>query len=279
MATEQELHYTLIQYLEAEGKTELANIIKQSKIVYDYQYEFSGIISYQRKMYVEIKTPIQFKSQLEHKYLREQLSKMCSEIYEDDENYAFWGIKIGVLAAKLTNVEFEQQTTIVIEDSIYQSFVNELNQLNIDALEKQYLYEACECAMRNNRLAASTMLGCATELLLINLCNSYHAYLLNNGTELEAKNFKDKVVNAKSAYNRLDEFEKRIDANTQVFKDFGFENPKLNFNFLDIIRQVRNQSGHPSGKTISENDLKTLFGSYQHFIKMAHDMIDKLPTK
>ena len=58
----------------------------------------------------------------------------------------------------------------------------------------------------------------------------------------------------------------------------GFENPKLNFNFLDIIRKVRNQSGHPTGLEVSEGDLKMFFGNYQHFIKLAHKLIDVLPT-
>lgn len=30
----------------------------------------------------------------------------------------------------------------------------------------------------------------------------------------------------------------------------------LNFNFLDIIRKVRNQSGHPTGYKISQEELE-----------------------
>lgn len=85
-------------------------------------------------------------------------------------------------------------------------------------------------------------------------------------------------LKAKCAYDRLDEFEKRVEANSGLFVNFGFENPKLNFNFLDIIRKVRNQSGHPTGNEISEGDLKMIFGNYQHFIKLAHDLIDRLPS-
>lgn len=276
MITERDFHFTIIEYLKSENETELENIIKQSKVVYDYQWEFSGIISYQRKMYVEIKTPIAFKKVLESNI--DKLSKYCGDIYEDNDDYAFFGVKIGVLAAKLTEVKVEEQEKIVVKDSIYQSFLNELTSFRIDAIEKSYLYEACECAIRNNRLAASTLLGCAAEYLLIKLCQAYYEYLKNNGTPVEISNFEKKVIKAKCAYDRLDEFEKRIESNIELFKGYGFENPKLNFNFLDIIRQMRNNAGHPTGKLISENDLKTLFGNYQHFIKPAHKMIKDLPS-
>jgi hypothetical protein len=84
------------------------------------------------------------------------------------------------------------------------------------------------------------------------------------------------VLNAKSAYNRLNEFLKRVEANVPLFEKLGFENPKLNFNFLDIIRNVRNESGHPSGHVISSENLQITFGNYQHFIKRSHYFIENV---
>ena len=69
--------------------------------------------------------------------------------------------------------------------------------MDIDQIERKYLYEACECAIRNNRLAASTMLGCAAEYLLINL-NAYYQYLENNGTLMKLK-----ILNAKLLMQNL----------------------------------------------------------------------------
>lgn len=276
MATEQEFQYTLSRYLESEGQLELANIIKQSKVVYLPQWGFTGVVSDQRKLYIEIKTPIEFKTNLERK--QEILTKFCGDIYEDNDEYAFWGVQIGILPVKLTTTNTVDNSKLVVEDSIYQSFINELISLDIDEIEKAYLYEACDCAARDNKLAAATMLGCAAEYLLINLCDAYWKYLKKNGTTTESDAFERKVIKAKSAYERLDEFEKRVEAKSDLFKNFGFENPKLNFNFLDIVRQTRNQAGHPTGKVISKNDLKTHFGNYQHFIKLAHELIKGLPT-
>lgn len=276
MTPEKSLHYTLIKYLDIEGEAELSNLIKHSKIIYDRRWEFSGIVSNQRKMFINIKTPIEFKKVLENNL--NKIEKICFEIYEDDDEYAAVGVYVSTLAYSITSVEIDEIEKEIVKDSIYQNFIVEISNMNIDKIEKKYLFEACECAMRNNRLAASTMLGCAAEYLLINLCTAYYEYLKNNGTQNEIDNFERKVIKAKSAYDRLDEFEKRIESNISLFQELGFENPKLNFNFLDIIRQVRNQSGHPTGIEVSEGDLKMFFGNYQHFLKLAHELIEILPN-
>lgn len=275
MTPEKSLHYTMIKYLDLKGDTRLSNIIKHSKIIYDRRWEFSGIVSNQRKMFINIKTPIEFKEDLENSL--EKLERICFEIYEDDEEYAVVGVYISALACNITNVEIDEIENEIVQDSIYQNFIMEISSMDIDQIEKRYLYEACECGVRNNRLAASTMLGCAAEYLLINLSNAYYKYLKNNGTPNEIENFERKVINAKSAYDRLDEFEKRVESNIRIFQEMGFENPKLNFNFLDIIRKVRNQSGHPTGLEISEGDLKMFFGNYQHFMRLGHKLINLLP--
>ncbi|MGO5092632.1 hypothetical protein [Clostridium sp. LCP25S3_F10] len=276
MTPERDLHYTLIKYFDMEGELELANIIKCSKVVYDKGWEFTGIVQNQKRMTINIKTPYEFKKILENQISK--IKEVCFEIYEDDDEYRADDVRITTLASKVTSIEIDEIEREIVEESIYNNFIMEVSKSNIDIIEKKYLFEACECAIRNNRLAASTMLGCAAEYLLIKLCEAYYSYLHNNGTRGEYEGFERKVLKAKCAYYRLDEFEKRVESNSDLFVEFGFENPKLNFNFLDIIRKVRNQSGHPTGNEISEGDLKMIFGNYQHFIKLAHDLIDKLPS-
>lgn len=273
MTPEKNLHYTLIKYLDIKGFKELSSIIKQSKIVYEKKQGFTGIVSDQRHLTINIKTSLDFIEILEDK--KDVLEKMCFEIYEDDE-YRADELKISILASNVTTIEIEEIEKEIVQDSIYQTFMAEVLRLKLDIIEQKYLIEACECAMRNNRLAASAMLGCAAEYLLINLCLAYKEHLKNNFSEQEETNFEKKVINAKCAYDRLNEFEKRVESNIKLFKSFGMENPKLNFNFLDIIRKVRNQSGHPTGDYISANDLKMIFGNYQYFIKITHLIIKEL---
>lgn len=199
------------------------------------------------------------------------------EIYEDDDEYYANKVVVSVLASKVTKIEIDEIDREIVSDSIYQNFIKDISNMNLDKIEKSYLYEACECAMRNNILSATTMLGCAAEYLLINLSNAYYGYLKNNFEKAEYESYERKVINARSAYNRLDEFLKRVNSNVAVFQSIGFENPMLNFNFLDIIRKVRNQSGHPTGDKISQEELQMTIGNYQHFIKLAHKAIEEFP--
>lgn len=274
MTPERDFHYTLIKYLDIKDKQELSNIIKRSRIVYDKLWPFTKVIN-QRKMKINIKTPIEFKNLLEKEI--SLLKELSLEIYENDDEYKATDVVITVLAANVTTIEIEEIEKEIVEGTVYQSFITEVFSLTLDVIEKKYLYEACECAIRNNRLAASTMLGCAAEYLLSQLCDSYHEYLKKNKSEKEQENFEKKVIKAKSAYTKLEEFEKHVSGNAPLFKDFGFENTKLSFNFLDIIRQVRNESGHPSGRIVSSEDLQMTIGNYQHFLKRVHVLIEELP--
>lgn len=275
MTPEKDLHYTLIQYLDYKGKNELSNIIKHSRIVYDKQWKFTGVVSDQRNLCINIKTPLVYKNIIENEI--DLIKNLCFEIYEDDDDYMATNIKTSILASKVTTIEINEIEREIVENSVYQNFIRDISSMNLDNIEKSYLFEACECAMRNNRLAASTMLGCAAEYLLLNICESYYTYLKNNCSTGEIESFERKILKAKCAYNRLDEFEKRVHSNINLFQSLGFENPELNFNFLDIIRKVRNEAGHPSGKIITSEELQMTFGNYQHFLKLAHKLITELP--
>ena len=61
MTPERDLKFTLIKYLEYKNEKELSNMIKHSRIVYNKLWEFTGIVSDQRKMCINIKMPLEFK--------------------------------------------------------------------------------------------------------------------------------------------------------------------------------------------------------------------------
>ncbi|MDQ0802751.1 hypothetical protein [Priestia megaterium] len=273
---EESMKITLVSLLEIEGQTELANVVKMSKIVYAPQWEFSGIVSNQRKLYVEIKVPVNLKKfALENIQI---LSNCCRDIYENNEDYACSGARIGTRVIVAEETEYENKVILLEKDSVYINFIKYLSGNNrVDRLQKNYLYEACTTGNQGNILAASVMLGCAAEILLIKLCEAFHIYYQNNHTEKEIENFFSKVLKAKTAYVRLDEFTKRAEIHSDLFKSFGFENIKLNFNFLDIIRQTRNDAGHPTGKKLNEDDFKTMLGNYQLSLGRYLAAIEKLP--
>jgi hypothetical protein len=76
----------------------------------------------------------------------------------------------------------------------------------MNAIEKMYLSEACECAKGDYRLAAATMLGCAAEILLIKLSEAFFSYMQNVGSStIELQNFEKKVIKSSKSSNRLTE--------------------------------------------------------------------------
>jgi len=271
MTNKKDLFYGLIENLDYKGEKELSNIIKHSKIVYEKQYKFTGNISNQRALWINIKTPVRFKDIL--KSNKKKLEEFCFDLFESDDDYGLTEITITSLASRITEEELSHIEKEIVKDSFYEAFLKEIIDLKLDKIEKDYLTEACECATRDNRLAASVMLGCAAEYLLMNMCYKFKYYLEEQGTPKELENFNTKVIKAKCAFNRLDEFYKRAENKADIFKKFGFDNLKFNFSALEIIRQVRNDSGHPTGKTISSEELKLTFGTYSSFLKKAHNFI------
>lgn len=268
---------TIISLLESENNLELANLVRMSKIVYLPQWEFSGVVSNQKKLLVEVKVPVNMKSYATSN--ESILSRCACDIYEDDDEYACYGVKIGTRAIIAEEIEFDHKKLLLEKDSVYTNFIKYLSEnTTVDNLQKQYLYEACTSGNAKNLLSASVMLGCAAEILLKNLCESFYKYYLNHKTSAEQTAFEQKVIKAKVAYNRLDEFTKRAEANPEVFKQFGFENLRLNFNFLDIIRQTRNDAGHPTGKRLEESEFKTMLGNYQLLLGKCLVAVKQLPT-
>lgn len=249
--SERDMLASLIIYLESEGNNELASILQISKFVYEPQYEFSGIISYQRKLYASLRVPIACKSKVQENL--DKLSQIACELYIDDDSYYFLGIRsVGMLPIQTEEVEFESKHLVLEKDSIFSNFIKFIvSAENIDALQKQYLFEACECGDKNNLLSATVMLGASAEMLLLQLCTAYHAYLVSTEAFEIHDSFERKVIKARCAHDRLTEFMKRAKSNAAYFKQLGFEDIDLNFGFFDIIRQTRNDSGHPTGNSIT----------------------------
>ena len=122
------------------------------------------------------------------------------------------------------------------------------------------------------------MLGASAEMLLLDFCNAYYEYLVfENDTEVYEA-FERKVIKARCAHDRLTEFLKRAKSNATYFKGLGFEDIDLNFSFFDIIRQTRNDSGHPTGNTITLEQFKMYLTNYQHFLPKVIASIESIKS-
>lgn len=276
--SEQDMLTSMIVYLEEENRTDLSAILQVSKFVFAPQWEFSGVVSYQRKLYANLRVPIRCRKIITDNL--DYLSKIACQIYIDDDTYYFLGINdVGMLPVQTEELEFEHKHIVLEKDSIFANFIKFIiDAPNLSDLQKRYLFEACECGDKNNLLSATVMLGASAEILLLELCKVYKIYLDNQGDTTAADAFDKRVVYAKCAHDRLTEFSKRANSNAALFQRLGFENINLNFSFLDIIRQTRNDSGHPTGNTITLEQFKMILSNYQYFLPKTMDAIKTLPT-
>lgn len=267
---------TLKEALEGDNHLEILKLLQPSTLNIDRTGTFNRRKWNQCIVYITIKVPTRIKEKVQ-KY-KAILYKYCAEIFDETDEYALEDILFGIM--QTSGMVINKDTNeIASSNQTYVNFLAKLQQVQIDEIEKEYLHEACNCAINGLRLAAITMIGCAAERLLIQLCNSYLSYLKENGTLNEIANFERDAINAKKASSRLDCFQKTVSNKETLFRSFGLENSNLHFGFLDLLRQSRNDSGHPTGKRISEVDQNTYFCNYQLLLDKIHPVLGKLNSK
>jgi len=274
--SENDMLASIIIYLEDLGMTELSSILHMSRFVYSPRWEYSRILPNQKQLYANLKVPIRCKKFVENN--KELLSKIACELYLDNDDYYFIGIdEICMLPIQTEDIKFEKKHIVFEKDSVFANFIKFIiNNPSLNDIQKKYLFEACECGDKNNILSATVMLGASAEMLLFELSCAYSKYLKNQGDSTGSDAFNNRVVKAKCAHVRLNELLKRVDQS--LFKKLGFEDLNLNFSFFDVIRQTRNDSGHPTGNTITAEQFKILLSNYQHLLPKVMDVIDKLPN-
>lgn len=276
---EERFKSTVLEYLSYEGYSELQQMLSQSKFIMRKTDTFSRVWQ-QRNTVIEIKVPVPYRKRIEERY-SVVLDRACREVFEDTPDYGYSEIKFGVLLlSTVETVNHVDQTVRVLQNHAnYQNLMDKVVRMDIDQSHKIYIYEACNSAISGNNIAAITALGCATELLLLKLCFSYEAYLTKQGNDNKSRTFSTKVTKARNASTRVEEFYKRIqsDEDMKIFNEYGFENIAIQFNLIDIIRQSRNDAGHPTGKRISNEDLSTLFGNFQFVMDKLYNFINDYP--
>lgn len=118
---EMSLKQTLVIYLESENYTELSRIMENSDFDYDPQYEFTGVVSYQRKLYLTFRVPISFKKQVESN--KDLLTKLIMDIYRDDSSYMLTKVNIGIKAIQLETLKVQDNSIIVETESVYSTLL------------------------------------------------------------------------------------------------------------------------------------------------------------
>lgn len=277
--SEKDMVATIAAYLESTGEKELASIIGASELTYSPMFQFSGILSNQRNLMACLRVPIGFQDKVNGQL--SLLNSIGQLIYKNDSEYYFKGFtECGIKQICLEEYDVPGKVYLLQKDSVYANVLKYISgNTDIDPLEKDYIIEACECGSQHNLLSATVMLGCAAELLLSKLADAYGVWFKKNKTQSEWDNYEKKVINASMAHKRLDEFMKRAAVDKQLFMDLGIEDISMTCVILDVIRQCRNDSGHPTGITITEEQFKVNLSLYQAQLPKIINAIKLLPTK
>jgi hypothetical protein len=274
---EASLQHTLVAYLESENHFELSKIIEHSDLDFEPQYEFSGVISYQRKLFLIIRVPIAFR-----KIVEDQLSilnKYVFDIYRDDNDYMLTKIKIGIKAIQLENFNVHENSIIVEKESVYSTLLKRLISDNkLTDLHKKYLFEACNVGSSGNMMAATMMLGCAAEIALIELVEATFKFYKKNKSTTEISNYENKVMKAKTAFIRLDELSKRLKIEKAVLLKLGIENTDAFFSIFEIIRITRNDVGHPTGNILDKERFEVQLSAYMTVLNQYQSLLESLPN-
>ena len=139
---------------------------------------------------------------------------------------------------------------------------------NIDDITLTYLKEAMQAFMSGCLLSSSVMLGVATEHTFLNLldiviANPAHGSLFSS------------VAKERSILPKLNKFKKILDANMVILPSNVKEDLDTNFSgIISMIRNFRNESGHPSGKIISREQTYVLLHLFIPCCKKIYQLMD-----
>lgn len=139
---------------------------------------------------------------------------------------------------------------------------------NIDNTTLIYLKEAMQAFMSGCLLSSTVMLGVATEhtfLLLMETvdANTAHGPLFTG------------VSNERSILRKVNKSKKILDQNNSIVPSNVKEDLDTNFSgILSMIRSFRNESGHPSGKIISREQVYVLLHLFVSCCKKMYQLKD-----
>lgn len=151
--------------------------------------------------------------------------------------------------------------------SSYEKVIKD-NVPDIDDITLIYLKEAMQAFMSGCLLSSSVMLGVATEhtflkLLDIAIVNPTHGSLFSS------------VSREKSILPKLNKFKKVLDGNMGILPSNVKEDLDTNFSgIVSMIRNFRNESGHPSGKIISREQTYVLLHLFIPCCKKMYQLMD-----
>lgn len=138
----------------------------------------------------------------------------------------------------------------------------------IDDITLIYLKEAMQDFRSGCLLSSSVMLGVAAEHTFMQLLETIES-------NPEHQTIFRSVNNERSVLRRLNKFKNILDQNKNLLSSEVKEDLDTNFmGITSIIRNFRNESGHPSGRIISREQCYVLLQLFIPYCKKMYQLID-----
>jgi len=149
---------------------------------------------------------------------------------------------------------------------------------NISDIVYRYAREGCLNYTNQCFLSSSVMLGVASEAAFIEMANSFAKW----------KNIQDgevygRLINnpTRSLNDKFKQFRNKLEPNRKDLPRDLEDNLTLTLDsILDLLRIARNDSGHPTGRSVSADDVRmhlVIFGSYLSRIYGLKKVFDDQP--
>jgi hypothetical protein len=124
---------------------------------------------------------------------------------------------------------------------------------NADPVIIEYLTESLQCFIHGLNRAAAVMLGGASEKAVLLLVESYTNSIADN---TERQRFESEVEKAQSIFRRYELLDKRFSVIKNRLPKMLTENVEsLLRGVFDLIRNSRNDAGHPASGTLVDRDV------------------------
>ncbi len=148
---------------------------------------------------------------------------------------------------------------------------------SVDPVIEKHLSECLNTVRINALLASSVMLGCAAEKSILLLFDAYLNWINVNFSQKEYQNLERFQKNNIS--RKFDELTKSISGHKPHITPELLEDYDLMVNSIfTLIIKNRNDSGHPTGKSIERDELISMIYVFINHCKKIYDFIEFFET-
>jgi len=146
----------------------------------------------------------------------------------------------------------------------YMAKIQHIADLLLDDIAEDYLFEAIRSFRHSCYLGATVLLGGFSERIFLNFLREFKQFIKD---QTKRQNFEKKIKNAfisqkfKAFLNLIEPLKKKFPKDIRDQIDLWLSS------FFNYIRSVRNEVGHPTGRTFSRGEVLAMFLPFPAYLE------------